>query len=1194
MAMAEKSRLKDSGEILSSIEKRKKGAPIPTPPPIPAEAGGTGGLISSPLDDLSPNQGEMEDARPLDFEKYQLPGKKRPSQQRKKAASPPRKAAPSPQPPAEAPPAAAEDEAEAQPKKPTRKPAARRGRAAAPPAKAEPEPEAVPEAEPDQTEPPQPQIQEYTFEDFGAPAAPPAARRRSRKAQAAPPEKEVREYQFPRVERETPQPESLVPDKEDKRKDFLNRLSSQFEQEFSQRFEEKKDVKAPVEAPSWFDEPKAAAKPARTVTPTTPTTPTTPAMPPLLPEDERAADEEAELFLRAFGEQVHREEEVRAESFKDTLAEKFMRERERYLKELDIQETELPLDNGLPDWEPPVRDPQPPPNVHPPQHRRLDIQIRPEMHMGEEAPLPPMTYGPSGVAKIQQPSPEELPYTAAAGRPAVPPSPQPPAGEEVQSVPAGKKSSADLLLELAAQNALRRFEFPAPEPEPQRPLVLTFTPPDGSVEEDLFGAAEKGKKKRERRPLRLPKVNRIALVSCVAAVLVLALIAWPLTTWLRLQDELNNEVSNEVTGLPVSEDTLTVYENREYTTLKHVPDVVVRKSGVTLSNMKVDNLLVVREIKTTGEILLRDVAVDGSIYIQDCAVNMLRLDNVQTPRIIISNKNARVTVQATGATSVDTIEVRTPATIQQQDISGEAGGFRNLLLKQQEGEAAPDVMLGGLELQSLTTIGDSLVALADGSRVEVMSGTGDLSLTGNGMVTSLAVAPRGEGEPMVLQVRDTSVTKLNLKGVTDASINAPIDMMLTASPLTVNGQGVLGTLVVNSGTEAQRIPVELSGTTVQSLISDTQTRISATGSARINSLTANSSTYALGNKVNLLTVNAEGVIYENEPDRIEVKPGVSPPQTVADNPNLDLTSMVGASITDTTGDNLATTCNHPRESGGFVKGDGSAEAPFQVTAPAQLAHVNTHLSSHFLQTANIDIGDDSRYSSGFTMIAGEGTPFSGSYNGGGYSISGLRVTSDGESVGLFAENTGVIQNVQVSSGDISSTGSGRTYVGGIVGLNYQGGRVQASSNGAKVSGGNSSYAGGIAGYNYGGRVRDCYNYAKVSGVTGVGGIVGVNREGSSIVGSYNAGTIEGQSDLGALVGVNTDSTITNCYYLTDTAPGGVGTGSGNVVEKSSEELSSAQMALDLAYEDPDTPWTMPSGGSYTYPILRVTAASSGE
>lgn len=118
--------------------------------------------------------------------------------------------------------------------------------------------------------------------------------------------------------------------------------------------------------------------------------------------------------------------------------------------------------------------------------------------------------------------------------------------------------------------------------------------------------------------------------------------------------------------------------------------------------------------------------------------------------------------------------------------------------------------------------------------------------------------------------------------------------------------------------------------------------------------------------------------------------------------------------------------------------------------------------------------------------------FSGTFEGGGHSIKGIRIIGSGSSLGMFRyiEASGSVRNLSVS-GTIEPDGS-REKVGGIAGVNR--GTIEACSFSGQVTA--KEMAGGIAGSNEeNGTIDGCSNNANVKGNTSVGGIAG-NNEGT--------------------------------------------------------------------------------------------------
>ena len=73
-----------------------------------------------------------------------------------------------------------------------------------------------------------------------------------------------------------------------------------------------------------------------------------------------------------------------------------------------------------------------------------------------------------------------------------------------------------------------------------------------------------------------------------------------------------------------------------------------------------------------------------------------------------------------------------------------------------------------------------------------------------------------------------------------------------------------------------------------------------------------------------------------------------------------------------------------------------------------------------------------------------------------------------------------------------------------------------------------NFVGGLVGYNYG-MVDNCHVNGTVIGVEWVGGIVGVNQEGGVIISCNSIGSVSGVCLVGGLCGFNYASTIIDCY-----------------------------------------------------------------
>lgn len=340
----------------------------------------------------------------------------------------------------------------------------------------------------------------------------------------------------------------------------------------------------------------------------------------------------------------------------------------------------------------------------------------------------------------------------------------------------------------------------------------------------------------------------------------------------------------------------------------------------------------------------------------------------------------------------------------------------------------------------------------------------------------------------------------------------------------------------------------------------------------------------------------------------------------------------------------------------------------------------------------------------WTPIGTSANPFTGTFDGNGYKISGLYINNTSLSdQGLFGYNNGTIQNTIVDNGYISGAGNlggissknlengkindcinniyiisnasggiggicGRNYniiqnctnnsrvfangsfwniggicgeignskgkiincsnkgeinttggnMGGIVGTISQGAIIENCYNEGKIIYSGAS-GGGIVGYicnsgntqikncynkenidgaNYAGGIvgqaneikldiNNCYNIGNINGNNNVAGIIGSTSNSDKVIKScYNIGRISGNNTTGGIVGHNsgTDS-IENCYYLTNTATGGI---DGKDVEGQAEAKTSDEMKKDTfvtLLNNGEDNWKIVAEKNYGYPIL---------
>ena len=156
--------------------------------------------------------------------------------------------------------------------------------------------------------------------------------------------------------------------------------------------------------------------------------------------------------------------------------------------------------------------------------------------------------------------------------------------------------------------------------------------------------------------------------------------------------------------------------------------------------------------------------------------------------------------------------------------------------------------------------------------------------------------------------------------------------------------------------------------------------------------------------------------------------------------------------------------------------------------------------------------------SGWIPILG----FSGTFDGNGYTLSGLMIDRTSSGIGLFSSlsSRGVIDEIGLLN--VAVTGRGGV-VGSLVGGNW--GTISNSYSSGSVSS-NAPNVGGLVGWSNG-TVSNSYSSGSVSGNSDMGGLVGTN--GGTIRNSYSSGSVSGGNDIGGLVGINESGVISNSY-----------------------------------------------------------------
>jgi len=220
----------------------------------------------------------------------------------------------------------------------------------------------------------------------------------------------------------------------------------------------------------------------------------------------------------------------------------------------------------------------------------------------------------------------------------------------------------------------------------------------------------------------------------------------------------------------------------------------------------------------------------------------------------------------------------------------------------------------------------------------------------------------------------------------------------------------------------------------------------------------------------------------------------------------------------------------------------------KISTQAELANVKT--------AGNYALVNDIVLNGNFTPIGTLSAPFTGDFNGRGFTVSGLNVSktdsADGWAVGLFGVigQGGKVRNVNVSGevagyhaagvlaginsgfvewcysgGSVSTLRTRESNAGGLVGINS--GIISQSYSDAAVGGVNTQNAGGLVGFLTnisGGVISNCFALGSVDGVRSAGGLVGYVYSGE-VNNSYAAGEVKISEASGGLIGFDFGNTV---------------------------------------------------------------------
>ena len=172
--------------------------------------------------------------------------------------------------------------------------------------------------------------------------------------------------------------------------------------------------------------------------------------------------------------------------------------------------------------------------------------------------------------------------------------------------------------------------------------------------------------------------------------------------------------------------------------------------------------------------------------------------------------------------------------------------------------------------------------------------------------------------------------------------------------------------------------------------------------------------------------------------------------------------------------------------------------------------------------------------------------YTGTFDGGGHTITGLTVTTNDQFVGLFGylDRAGTVKNVVMEGVQITSNQIYGGSIGGVVG--YSWGTIENCSVSGSVSG--TVYVGGVVGAQIGGSITGCSSSATVKGTVDVGGVAGQTNSSATLTACYATGNVTIEINPakniagGSLVGMNAGSSLLACYATGNVTSTGSSTG----------------------------------------------------
>ena len=213
---------------------------------------------------------------------------------------------------------------------------------------------------------------------------------------------------------------------------------------------------------------------------------------------------------------------------------------------------------------------------------------------------------------------------------------------------------------------------------------------------------------------------------------------------------------------------------------------------------------------------------------------------------------------------------------------------------------------------------------------------------------------------------------------------------------------------------------------------------------------------------------------------------------------------------------------------------------YTVTSAEGLKNIAELVNEEWKSDINITLTDDIDLSGiDWTPIGIDyNHRYTGTFDGGDHTITGLTVTGSDQYAGLFGYigSGGTVKDVTLEGVQIATTHSVGD-AGGVAGWSY--GTLENCSVSGSVSGsGMNGIAGGVVGFQVGGSLTGCSSSATVNAGNTAGGVAGSTMQAATLTACYATGDVTLESInqyynfAGGVVGVNAQGTVTACYHAT--------------------------------------------------------------